>query len=429
MIQRASQTFEENKILQEKKEIKEKIEKQQFEEELERKPNKNYDAASPSVKRIEELGFTILSYYEDEHPYDTDYYGKMDVYLCEYKDWKFKVEWFADPDIDEGILALREPKNKITGEKLDFYCDLFCKNTGERLLNNFLTVFDIGLEKFIQQEYHQYLALPSLLREKGYRVTEHDFQFDLRECKGAIEVGEGIFIRIYEGKNQRSKMTFTVTNDQRWSAGSFALPINNKKAYFFDYKGKEDIDELCLCIDSFQRHMKGTYGFKETRLTTEGETVAVYYKNRDFTRIFEEIQGKIKQTDYEKWNKRFVRYEGGSKWGWDENKENSVNCYEGIEISKTISFSINDSSQWTIGDKITTYHINFEYDVKKNPNVCRLEIIQFISTEEERRYYDVSKSYNPFRRDVYESYGTFSELTKEVKDFLHENLKQHGITL
>ena len=426
MILNASQTFKENQVMQENREREAAIEKQKFEEEIEKTPNLNYNVGSEDVKVIQKLGFTILSYYEEDHPYG-DSYGKMDVYLCEYKDWKFKVEWSADPDIDEGILALRDPKNTVTGEELDFYCDLFCNNTANKSLENILTVFEIGFEHFIQQEYHQYLALPSLLREKGYKVTEHDFVFGIEDCKGSLEIGEGVFIRIY-GVGWQEDMSFTITNDKRWDVGSSNTASSNKKGYHFDYKGKEDIDELCLCIEGFKRHIKGTYGFKETRLNTAEERVEVYYKNDDFVSIFESIRRNLKKKYYEKWNTNFVRYEEKSKWG--KHAEKRINCYKGIEIAKTVTFSINDSAQWTIGDKSTIYQIHLEYNVKKNVESCYLKISQYISSEEERRYVEEQwDEKNSYCKSVYEAYGSFSELTEEVKEFLHENLKHHGITL
>lgn len=406
---------------------------------VENKKTLVYDENLPSVKRIKELGFQINSYHQEEHPYGSEYYGDMDVFYCTYKDWVFAVEWSMDPDIEEGILAMREPRNIVTGEKMDFYCDLFCNNTSEGRLENVLKVFEIGYGEFIQQEYGKYIELPILLKEKGVSIRTENYEFTIGDNDGYIDVGDGVYIRVF-GIFWSKGIALVVTNNKRWDINSYnGGNYGNEIGYYFDYQGVEDLDELCQCIEATKRHVKGQYGYKEmfVQHLYDGTSYKEerYFKGEDFLSIFKEIEDKLKSKYYDKWNSRFIDITEYKNWSGsielDDSKD--VNCYKGLEIAKTIKFSINNATQWMVDNELIQYLIHFEYDKRKNDKECYLEITQWIGNEEnkmrmEYEETEVDKT-NPSYQGAYKRYGKFSELTAELTDFLYENLKIHGVEL
>ncbi|PGK52455.1 hypothetical protein CN918_32235 [Priestia megaterium] len=386
------------------------------------------DTKSVASNRITELGFTILSCdkeLRDIHSYTI----AVDVYYCEYKEWRFIVEWHSDVDFEDGILLLKKATHKKSELELDVHCDLFCRSTSTQLLDKVKNIFENGYDTYIKQTYGHYLEIPSILREKGHDVKEHHFTFSLKESRGCLQVDEQVYLHV---RPYEDSLMLFVTNFQHWS-GKAAFELNKGKeiSYPFSYKGTQDIEELRKCIRSLKEHLQGEFGYKE--YSTQDSILPTHYNHHDFLRIFTSIKEAIKTSYFDYWNHYLVKYERAKHWGKDGviDTSFSINHYKGLEIHETILFSLNDAAQWTIGEECIQYLIQFTYDKRVDDKHCLLKILQWIapvkhSLSSAKFYIDET---SPYCKGVYEQKGTYSDLTNELQKFLYENLSTQGIEI
>jgi len=385
-----------------------------------------------ATNRIQELGFTILSH-EREMRDICNYTSEVDVYYCEYEEWRFVVEWHSDIDIEEGILSLKKATHKINGIELDVNCDLFCNNTSVQLLEKVKSVFNSGYEAYINKTYGHYLQLPTLLASKGFVVKDHNLTFSLAETKGCLQIDEQIYLHVkpYE---EESMMLF-VTNFQHWtgnaSKATFELNKGKELRYPFPYKGHDNVDELCKCIQALKEHMEGEFGYRES--SAQDSILHTYYNHYDFIHIFTSLKNEIKKTHYDYWNHYLVKYERAKHRGKNGLIDNAyaINHYKGLEIHETVLFSLNDAAQWTIGEECIQYLICFVYDKRIDNTSCSLKIVQWIAPINHSlssSKFEVDEE-SPYCKGVYEQKGTFTELTTELKTFLYKNLSLQGIQI
>lgn len=386
--------------------------------------NANYETdcySKPLLNKIKECGFTIDSYekfdnFDDED--DWDYYNRtLENYYCSLNNWNFKINNHSDVDISQGIWALRDIENKVTSEKIDFYCDLGCKNTSQARLDDVLRLFQYNsLNEFIENEYKKYLELPNLLRENNCNVIEHNYSFSLNEPKGYLELEKGLYIKIYRA--WMDNFHLVVTNKKGWDVNSGAHSYDREKAYYFEYNSQNDISELIKCIQAFKDEQEGEIGYFENER---------YYNTYNVKQIFDNLRDK---NDYYKdcWNNYLIQVEHKDYWdGRGYNKDSKIiNKYEGLEIYLETELTFNDAAQWSEGDLINKSLIIFEYDRRKSDK-CKLEITNYIySHNEEYSEWTI----NPEKiQDKIELYGDFSELASKLKEYINIMVKIHEISL
>ena len=118
-------------------------------------------------------------------------------------------------DIPEGIFSVRDIKNKLSGEVVDFYADIGCRNTFKPRLDSFLEFLTYNsLEDYVENVYKKYLVLPELLREKGYNVEAIDYSFKLNDPKGYLKLGDNLYIVVYRSWFDDIKLV--VTSYKKW---------------------------------------------------------------------------------------------------------------------------------------------------------------------------------------------------------------------
>jgi len=389
--------------------------------------NVNYETdcySSKLLNKIKECGFIIESYEKFTNFDEEDYESTLEVYYCSLNNWEFKVNNSSDVDIDQGIWALREIQNKLSGEKIDFYCDLGCQNTSQARLEEALDLFKYdSLEDYMSIKYKKYIILPELLRENGFEVEERDYTFTLNRPKGYLKLGKNLFIKVYSA--WMDNFHLVVTNDKGWDVNSGTHSGDVKKAYYFNYNGADDINELVKCINAFKEEQEGKIGYFEN---------GKYYNTYDVQKIFNNLRDK---EDYykESWNERHIQIEYKDYWdgrGYNQDAK-IVNKYKGLEIYLETELTFNDAAQWSEGELVNKSLIVFEYDKTKNNN-CRLEIINYIYSQyEEYQDYDDNKEEWTIKldkiQDKIELYGTFLELTKRLKEYIDTMIKIHNISL
>ena len=431
----AKTMHEENKETYEKQiENKEKRALDELQSELAKRTN-GVQRANPEKSNyseelydyIKEFGFVIDSYEQfEENLHTYDYFGDtpIEIYYCSYGVWQFKVKNYNDVDIEEGIFSLTDITHKETGVNVDFYCDLGCRNTAEarrEALLDFLTY--PSLEMFIQDQYGKYLRLPELLRKKGLDVTENDFSFELNEANGYLTLGDSLYVRVF--RNRLDEMKVVVTNDETWSVNSSNYEGSADKAYYFEYDSVDDIDELVKCIDAFRLAQEGEIGYYE-------QATEQYYSNEDVYAFFDDFRSH--ENFYEEaWNHYHIKIEHAhsSDWHGDEELSRIVNKYKGLELFTETELTFNDAAQWSKGDIKNKSIITFEYDRRKSEQ-CRLLIKNYVykdsllMLDEETDEYIIDESH---LTGMLEKHGSFLELMDIMKQYVHNMIEIHELTL
>lgn len=321
---------------------------------------------------IEKHRFVIKSY-EKNNDFDEDeYFPILETYHCSYNDWKFDVSNCSDCDIDEGIFRIDSLRNSKTDQKVKFYCDLGCRNTGEDRLERFLKFLEYDSEEsFIKEFYREHLLIPDLLKKKGVDVINIDNKYSLEKINTVMTVKNNLYIVVYKGWHDDVRLI--VTNDKKWDVNSSNELSNmflGSRGYYFDYKSEEDIDELIKCMYAFEEHIKGNIGYLES---------GRYCNNIDISRYFESLNKP--EIAHEQWNHYHIRVDMKNQWdgrGYGSTLIPIVNKYKGIEISKVVELTFNDAAQWSIGDEINKSIITILYDKNIDKENCLLTIENYI---------------------------------------------------
>lgn len=399
-------------------------EKRQFQV---KKGNPETDNCSEELyEYIQEFGFTIDSYEKYELTFDRYGYPvdeTLEMYYCSFGAWEFKIRNVADVDIEEGIFSLSEIIHKETGEKVNFYCDLGCRNTSEARRDEVLDFLTYpSLETYIQDAYGKYLRLPELLRKKGLNVEEIDFSFGLNSPKGYLTIEKNLYVKVYRAWFDDLKVV--VTNDSTWDVNSSNDHWGRKKAYYFDYRSVDDIDELIRCIKAFKEEQEGKIGYYEN---------GQYYRNQDVVDFYDSLRSK---EDYYKdaWNHYEIQIEHNNKWdqrGYEEEESTVLNKYKGLELFVTTELTFNDAAQWSKGDLINKSFITFEYDKRKSDQ-CRLFIQNYVY-EDELTYYDEEKESHVIDETkcvaTFEQFGSFLELMEILKSYVYTMIDIHEVEI
>lgn len=369
------------------------------------------------LELIKKFNFNIESYEKVENVNYDDYCPTLETYYCSFNNWNFTIRNFSDVDIPEGIFSVRDIKNKLSEEVVDFYADIGCRNTSKPRLDSFLEFLTYNsLEDYVENVYKKYLVLPELLREKGYNVEAIDYSFKLNDPKGYLKLGDNLYIVLYRSWFDDIKLV--VTSYKKWDVNSSNNSISrnpSEKAYYFEYNSINDIEELCLCIDAFKEEQSGHIGFCEN---------GRYYNNNDVLMFFHNLKSSTKYHDA--FNHYLIRLEHNDYWdkrGYDEDNSLIVNKYKGLEIYVQTELTFNDASQWSIGNIIHKSIITFEYDKRKNDKQCRLKIDNYIyNSDEEFGEYDENGEWilnKDKLEDSVEIYGTFTEVFESLKSYVN----------
>lgn len=386
-----------------------KIEKEREKEDLinlilKKERKDNYKKNSKQVKTLELLNFQINRFEKGKNLSD---YGNHDTYYCQYNDWVFVVKYFKDPDIEEGILALYDPINTKTKEVVRFYCDLWCNNTSKERLNDLLYILNNGVNKFMKKKYSHLIELPEFLIEKGLEIIIVDYEFSPNCCHGHIKV----ILKDYGFKEN----TCIIKVSDVSSEGSTLVLMKEKteclfghyqNKHRFNYKGKEDIEELIRCIKCFLEEVNGEYGYYENDR---------FYNGKDIDKLINEIKWFAKKYYYEDYN--YNRIDISDSVIGNLKAENH---YKGVEIYKKYKVVFDNCFPENGKTIRQTYYITFEYDKNKDDKNCLLEI--------EMNLRNGSK-YNLPQKEVTVMKGPFLHLRGILKFFLCSLFKNNGYSL
>lgn len=440
VFENAKKAYEENLLTHSEKEKKVKQEKEEknflvAKKRETKESNVNYEKDCYSkelLELIKKFKFEIQSYEKFFDFDEDDYAPTLEKYWCKKNNWQFEIENIRDYDIEEGIFSLSEIKNIASEEKLDFYCDLGCRNTGDERLNTVLELFEFEfIDEYISSKYSLYFELPGLLRANGYPVEEIDFSFKLNEPNGYLKLDKNVFLKVYRAWHDDLKLV--VTNDKRWDVNSSNDSSSSDIGYYFDYTSSDDIPELIKCIEAFKSHIRGEIGFP---------MFGMYFKSSDVYNIFDSLRDKENYFK-ECWNHYHITVEHLKFWDERGYAKNPlvVNKYIGLEIYTRTILKFNDAAQWSIGDNVNVSSITFIYD-KRISDKCKLIIDNMICKSNDEAIYEFEYNYeddNEAKNNVIpekhekavrlEFDGNFMELYETLTSYIHTMCKIHNIDL
>lgn len=403
------------------------------------------NCSSELLGLIDRYGFEIKSYELNMEEKESYYDTLLETYHCKYNDWLFDINNYSDIDIAEGIFSIRNLKNAKTGEKVEYYCDLGCRNTCEGELKKLLRFLECKSEKeFAKKEYAAYIELPSILRQAGVDFTVKLKKFTLNNPCLALSINyenkenQGMYVRYKKVllrilNHWSDELQLVITKDKGWEDNSdrYASALSyGEHFYSFKYNSSDDASELIRCIDAYYDHINGNIGFFE-----DGK----YYSNSDVDRFFDSLRNDKKAFD--KWNHYAIIVNGvtPSYGKCGSNRNNILNKYKGIEINAETELVFNDAAQWSEGDEINKSIIKVIYDKNIDANNCILIVENYIYTDDDeylQEIYDEESAYeysmimNPqFMVGKVEFRGSFSEVMTKIKEYVYTMCNIYEIPL
>lgn len=371
---------------------------------------------SKEVLMIQSLGLNI-DIYEPADP-NVEYYNAHDYYYCSNDKWSVVIrDILYDPDIDS-ILQVLEMTDKTTGEKLDFYCDLWCRNTHKHKLKQFKYLLNHSKEEYLHNEYGQYYDIPKLLNDRGYKIKENNYTFDLNGCLGKLEIQNPtlsdkhceLAINHYNGisiylKSPKMKSKFSIFDEE------ITYPIN--------YKNKNDLQTLCDQINSIVMHIDGKIGYEEHD---------EFFSNKHIEKLFNQYEAKLDYIadvsdsyQYACWynenptEKEIAEYE-------KMNKISKINKYNGAEIYKKYEVEIEHDS-YHFGGISNSFAFEIIYNTTIDKDNCLLKIVHT-----KNAYYGRNNILNEDKNEdqnelnsktsSFECKGKFSKIYNTIEKFL-----------
>jgi len=411
MLQRTTESLKENSIIEEKQ-IKQEAEK------VEARTTTEYDIDSREVEMILSLGLKIDKF----TPQDTDgnYYDAEEYYYCSNDKWNVKIRnLLYDPDLGT-ILQVLELTNKTDGQVVDFYCDLWCQNTGDTRFKQFKYLLNHTYDEYIKEEFGLYFTLPKLLREKGFDVIENDFTFNPIRCIGNLEISQP--------SKPKIKSYLIISHDYGCYVSLSSIlkdtMFNKNIGYSANYNSEKDIDILAEMINKHIEHIEGKIGYLEDER---------YYDNKDIERLFDSYKRKFDHvTDmsdsykYEYWN--ISEYNDREPTTEETDEYNrmcdlaEINHYTGAEIYKKYEVLINHNA-YHFGGVGTTYEFEVIYNLNIDKDNCILNVKQTTTEYAGRNNVLNDESLeNEIKEETntYSINGTFTYIEDTLTEFLDE---------
>lgn len=367
MLQRTKESLKENAII-EKRQAKQEVER------VEARTTTEYDINSREVKMILSLGLKIDKFIPQDP--NGNYYDAEEYYYCSNDKWNVKIRnLLYDPDLGT-ILQVLELTNKTDGQVVDFYCDLWCQNTGDTRFRQFKYLLSHTYDEYIKEEFGVYFTLPKLLRDKGFDIIENDFTFNPIRCTGNLEISQPTKPKI--------KSYLRISHDYRCYVSLSSVlkdtMFSKNIGYSAKYNSEKDIDTLVEIINKHLEHIEGKIGYLEDER---------YYDNKDIERLFDNYKRKFDHvTDmsdsyrYEYWNISEYDDREPTQEETDEynrmSKIADINHYNGAEIYKKYEMSINYDA-YHFGGVGTKYEFEIIYNLNIDKDNCILNVKQTIT--------------------------------------------------
>lgn len=374
---------------------------------------------------ISENHWNIQSYKKrtDDINLFEEYCPSVEEYIVNNDKYSFKISNLLDADIDEGIFAVYNVENIKTEEKIEYYCDLSCRNTARCKFDRFLTLIDSDSEDdYVKKIYKDYIDISKKLEENGIKVLKDSVMYKAEKIRGFIELENRIFIVPYLGWNYDIRIV--VTNDPTWEVNSYNG--KNKIGY---YIYRPDIQTIIDNINAFKLHIEGKFGYLE-----DGK----YYNNKDVQEYFNKFCDKDEYGHYRKaYNYRDIEIDKISAWdGRGYGNYPYISVYNGLEIASHYHFTINVKGTINKSDIVLTYN------KKENDKLCKLIINNYdynydsdiyTNCEDKDKMELIDRPSDDIKKeflvDGETCFGTFSECMEVIDGYITKLLEIFNIDI
>jgi len=227
-------------------------------------------------------------------------------FYCGKNNYRFVVIFTDDCDCDPGMLIVKEVTDIVNQIKIKSHCDLFCQNTKENALKNFLVLLESdNFDDFVAKRYGHFFELPKLLEASGLIVSytgelslnnntklndyEYTFVVTVETNKGTLSISPAT---VWDEEDHKLVLHPTLDEinkerkDFQWERiDHHVISFSKKPSWNFNYKSDKDFPELLRCINKYQDYRNGNYGyFDETYLNEEFiKTYLADFKNASMT--------------------------------------------------------------------------------------------------------------------------------------------------
>ncbi len=211
--------------------------------------------------------FDIESYYngrtDNKHLFN---------FVCRLGNWFFRPWLKVDNEIEEGIFGCKDYHNVVTGEKFNFYCDLFGNNV---LIHEAQTVMDfmkssLTHSQYLEHKWHFLNLLSEQLNQRGY-VNQYIRAFELFPEDQRIQITEPINITL----------SYSHFPEQILSI----VDVYGK--YKYNYKQvmkmkltslQENYLQVIKMLEKYRLYVKNQYGAYENSKYLNDQTVVQFFK-------------------------------------------------------------------------------------------------------------------------------------------------------
>lgn len=239
--------------------------------------------------------------------------GNTDVFTfyCGKNNYKFEIVYTDDCDCFPGILYVKKIKNINNNQITDVSCDLFCQNTSDAELENFLILINnINFDDYIQVRFGHFLKLPALLIDHGFTVTHpeklildnstkinsYDFHFYVHV---KTEKGECLVIPYKKYKTKNYKLYICPTLEminmlnknksyyheyEKIDVNTFNMNMRDR-SFELKYDNSDDFNNLVVAINKFIDFNNETYGFQENGIYYNDKFIENHYNRNNKIQI------------------------------------------------------------------------------------------------------------------------------------------------
>lgn len=222
------------------------------------------------INKIKSFGISI---YSVSKMLDKYFNGKVScvmggcdcfVFKCIKNNYNFTVTFDDDADCEPGILRVSNVKNIDTKEDIKIYCDLYCQNTGEDKLYQFLDIINNNTE-FYDKTFGHFLKLPALLESDGIKfevVNKCENKYDVNnyDITFYITISWYDVVLVLYPYKCNDVYELYVTTLENFKDGKNAYHIKN---YLLNYHNVDDYKFVVKNLGLYVEHLNGNHGYYE----------------------------------------------------------------------------------------------------------------------------------------------------------------------
>lgn len=327
-------------------------------------------------KKIRDHGFLIYKY--EKNISTDDLFGDTvqdntvwEKYYCRANNWSFVIKNMEDYDIKQGIWAIHQICNDVTGETLSLYLDFGCRNTSYARLVTFLNIIKYDtLEEYFNVVYGKYLKSADIAAKSFSGGNLLLVDRSIPDSRLVMKLREDLYLVLY--MDDEGKFRFVATNCKNWGHSSCNKTTSYDRAYYIDTE--DCINKVCPACENLIHHMDGEIGF----VTEDG-----YFREDDIREYFRKIKDSFSCRENDNMVTMYFRSE--SDMGMEDYGLVS-NLATGLEVYMVASVDLNNSFMRDTGDVALNLVFEYSYDKREDKDNMKLHVYGYSSDNLSKRF-------------------------------------------